>query len=318
MQHRDVDDGPTPSAPGPPPDPRARDRVLVRARVADAEVAVYHDGGTTAATSSPRPVLHPVRTLAGTDVSAQHPADHDWHCGVGLAVPDVSGSNLWGGGTYLPGRGYVLLDDHGRVDGAPPLVVGDGFRQRLAWRGRDGAVLLEEQRSVGWAALGERAWHLRWRSVLRAPGGATLGSPGSRGRAGAGYGGFFWRFPACADIDVLTADARGEDAVQGRRAAWVALAADFRAGPGASGLATVVVSSPSALAAGDPWFVRVRDYPGLGSALAWREPVVLAPGGELARRFDVAVVDGRLGRAEAAATAADLVRAATSGGLRPA
>ncbi|GAA1430627.1 hypothetical protein GCM10009616_15690 [Microlunatus lacustris] len=284
-----------------------RDRVLVRARVGDREVAVHHDGGGTLPTSTPRPVLHPVRTLAGVVLTAQHPADHDWHCGVGVAIPDVDGSNLWGGGTYLPGQGYQLFDDHGRVDGEPPLVSADGFRQRLAWRGRDGTVLLDEQRSVGWRSLDDRSWHLHLGTVLRAERGATLGSPGSKGRPDGGYGGFFWRFPTCTDVDVFTADARGEDAVQGTVSPWVAWSADFAAGPGVSGPATVVLVSASAVEAGDPWFVRVRDYPGLGSALAWQHPVVLPAGGELARRFDVGVVDGRLSAAEAAAVADRLV-----------
>ncbi|SDS61679.1 Predicted dehydrogenase [Friedmanniella luteola] len=284
-----------------------RDRVLVRLRVEGHRVADYHDGAGTLPTSTPRPVLHPVSTLTGVRVSAQHPADHDWHTGVGLAVPDVDGTNLWGGGTYVHGQGYRLLDDHGRVDGEPPLVTDGGFRQRLAWRSRDGAVLLEEQRTVRWGPLDGRAWHLHLGTVLRAGRGATVGSPGSKGRPDGGYGGFFWRFPACADVDVLTADARGEQAVQGTVSPWVAWAADFTAAPGVSGPATVVLSSPSAADAGDPWFVRVRDYPGLGSALAWRDPVVLPPGGELARRFDVAVVDGRLSPAEAADVAAALV-----------
>lgn len=283
-----------------------RDRVLVHARVGDTEVAVHHDGGGTLPSSTPRPVLHPVRTLGGVVVSAQHPADHDWHCGVGVAIPDVDGSNLWGGGTYVHGQGYLLLDDHGRVEGGPPLVAGDGFRQRLTWRGHDGTPLLDEQRTVSWGPLGAGAWHLHLGTVLRAERGATLGSPGSKGRPDGGYGGFFWRFPACADVDVFTADARGEDGVQGTVSPWVAWSADFTAGPGVSGPATLVLVSPSAAEAGDPWFVRVRDYPGLGSALAWQDPVVLPAGGELARRFDVAVVDGRLSPAAAAAVAADL------------
>jgi hypothetical protein len=40
--------------------------------------------------------------------------------------------------------------------------------------------------------------------------------------------------------------------------------------------------------------VRVSSYPGLGSALAWDRPLVLAAGETLERAFDVVVVDGRL------------------------
>jgi hypothetical protein len=42
----------------------------------------------------------------------------------------------------------------------------------------------------------------------------------------------------------------------------------------------------------------VRDYPGVGSALAWDHPTILPAGGVLQRRFDVAIADGRLTEAE--------------------
>ena len=34
-----------------------------------------------------------------------HPADHDWHLGIGVAVQDVAGWNLWGGRTYVRDQG---------------------------------------------------------------------------------------------------------------------------------------------------------------------------------------------------------------------
>src|ERR1700738_3733425 len=64
----------------------------------------------------PRPYLHPVRTLAGTVVTDLLPADHLWHLGVSLAMPDVAGANLWGGRSYVHGRGYVWLADHGEIE----------------------------------------------------------------------------------------------------------------------------------------------------------------------------------------------------------
>ena len=119
---------------------RERDEVLVRARLADAEVAVYRDGRGTIPTSTPRPYLHPVRTCAGVVVSAQHPADHDWHNGVGMAIPDVNGTHFWGGGTYVHGQGYVLLDNHGVIVGEPPEPGDDAFTQELRWIGHDGSL----------------------------------------------------------------------------------------------------------------------------------------------------------------------------------
>ena len=277
---------------------RRRDKVLVRARLSDVDVAVYRDGLGTIPTSSPRPYLHPVRTRAGVVVSAHHAADHDWHNGVGMAIPDVNGSSFWGGGTYIHGQGYVLLDNHGRIVGESPKLEDDAFTQELEWIGHDGSTALHEQRSIGWTAIDQQSWRLIFESELRTEAGAQLGSPGSMGRISGGYGGFFWRFPACDNVEVLTAEARGEDEVHGSLAPWLAWSADFAAGPGTSGPATIVIAAPDAAAAADPWFVRVHSYPGVGSALAWDRPTTLAPGAALRRRFEVAIADGRLTEAE--------------------
>src|SRR5215213_4330072 len=286
---------------------RKRDEVLVKARLADSEVALYRDGRGTIPTSSPRPYLHPVRTQGGVVVSAHHPADHDWHNGVGMAIPDVDGTNFWGGGTYVHGQGYQMLDDHGVIVGEPPEQDGDAFSHQLRWIGRDGSVQLREWRSIGWRIVDQQTWRLIFESQLRADAGATLASPGSKGRFRAGYGGFFWRFPACEDVEVYTAQARGEDEVHGSVAPWIAWSADFAAGPGLDGPATIVIAAPEAAKTSEPWFVRVRDNPGIGSALAWDSATVLPPGAVLSRRFDVAIADGRLTEAQSNALAGELV-----------
>jgi predicted dehydrogenase len=286
---------------------RERDRVLARAQVAGVEVARYLDGRGTIPTSSPRPVLHPVRTLAGVVLTARHPADHDWHNGVGMAIPDVNGTSFWGGGTYVHGKGYVLLDNHGEIVGPAPDVRADGFTQRLEWVGHGGSVELRELRSVSWAVRDEQVWTLAFESTLQAERAVTLNSPGSKGRPDAGYGGFFWRFPVCDDVAVYTAEKRGEADVLGSVAPWAAWSAEFYAGPGQSGPATIVIAAAGAAEAGEPWFVRVRDYPGLGSALAWDRPVSLQPGEDLSRRFDIAIADGRLPEAQVSALADELL-----------
>ena len=284
-----------------------RDTVLVQARLSDAEVAVYRDGRGTIPTSTPRPYLHPVRTRTGVVVSAHHPADHDWHNGVGMVIPDVNGTNFWGGGTYVHGQGYQMLDDHGVIVGEPPNLDGDGFSQDLQWIGRDGSVQLREQRSMSWTAIDQQTWRLIFESELHADAGATLASPGSKGRVGSGYGGFFWRFPACDNVDVYTAEIRGEGEVHGSVAQWIAWSADFTAGPGLGGPATIVIAAPGSATAAEPWFVRVRDYPAIGSALAWDSPTVLPPGAGLHRRFDVAITDGRLTEEQTRTLAGELV-----------
>ena len=79
-------------------------------------VASGNEGGRIAPTSSPRPYLHPVSTLAGTVVTDHLPEDHVWHLGAGVAIQDVDGVNFWGGRTYTRDAGaYVWRKDHGRI-----------------------------------------------------------------------------------------------------------------------------------------------------------------------------------------------------------
>ena len=127
------------------------------------------------------------------------------------------------------------------------------------------------------SAIDQQTWRLIFESQLRADTGARSASPGSKGRLGAGYGGFFWRFPACDNVEVYTAETRGEDEVHGSAAPWIAWSADFTAGPGLGGPATIVIAAPGSATAAEPWFVRVRDYPGIGLALPGTVPLSFLP-----------------------------------------
>jgi predicted dehydrogenase len=250
----------------------------------------YQGGGSITATSSPRPYLHPVVTPNGILVSDHHPADHDWHCGLGVAIQDVNGTNFWGGRTYVRDRGYVWRDDHGRVSSTSLGVLPEGFEDQRDWIDPAGHTILTDLVTFT-AHPGDDYWSFGLRFVLCAVGQepVSIGSPGSNGRAGGGYGGLFWRLPACTDTNVRTPDARGESAVHGSRARWLGWSARF-----AEGEATVVLAPASDVAAHDPWFVRVDAYPGLGSALAWDMPVRLEPGQSLERSFHGIVADGLL------------------------
>jgi hypothetical protein len=124
--------------------------------------------------------MHPVRTRASVVVSAHHTADHDWHNGVGMAIPDVNGTHFWGGRSYVHEQGYVWLDNHGVIVGEPPELEDTAFTQELRWIAHDGSVALHEQRSIGWIAIGQQRWRLIFESGLRAEVDAQLGSPGSK------------------------------------------------------------------------------------------------------------------------------------------
>lgn len=259
-------------------------------------VGAYVYGPRLAPRLSPRPYLHPLTTLGGTPVTELAPADHRHHLGAGIAVPDVAGHNFWGGRTFVRDRGPTELDNHGeqrhlRWTARSP----GGFTEELSWTA-GGRELLSERREVHVRPLTATAWELDVAFTLTNTTGRQLriGSPATNGRPGAGYGGFFWRAPRTAAPPlVLTPDATGEDAVHGSTADWLALAGERW---------TLVLRGT------DPWFVRTREYPGVGSALAWRSPLTVPAGGSLARRVVTAVADGRLGPAEAAALAARTTR----------
>src|SRR3954451_21269079 len=57
------------------------ERLLARLRLDGVPVADYVDGGELDPVLSPRPYLHPVRTLRGVVVTDARPADHRWHLG---------------------------------------------------------------------------------------------------------------------------------------------------------------------------------------------------------------------------------------------
>jgi predicted dehydrogenase len=300
-----------------------RDRVLATASVDGGFVADLLDGAGTIPFSSPHPYLHPVRTPSGVTLTARHPADHDWHVGLSFTVQDADGVNFWGGRTYVAGQGYQRLDDHGVIRTDSVEHDGDRIVQHLSWIGPDGDTVLTERRGLRASALSaagpgasaQRAAAPRDATRLLeldtrltpAHGEVVLGSPGSKGRVDAGYGGLFWRLPACRDVDVYTADAEGEQAVNGSVSGWLAFSARFLAGPGENGEATIVLLPGDEETAGDPWFVRVEGYPGLGSAVAW-DATTTVPETGLVRRYLAVVADGRQTRertVELAAQAAE-------------
>ncbi|WP_119731690.1 DUF6807 family protein [Thermomonospora amylolytica] len=246
------------------------------------QVATYVQRGDLQATDAPRPHLHPVRTLGGTVVTEVQPDDHVHHFGAGVAISDVNGVNFWGGSTYVPGVGPRILPNHGRQRRRSLRPVDGGFAERLDWIGPDGTVLAAEDRTLVARAL-PGAWALDFAFTLHNRTGEPLSiqSSACKGRAGAGYGGFFWRAPRdSTGPAVFTAEASGEQAVHGSRTPWLALTCDDW---------SLLFVQTRGL---DPWFVRVAEYPGVGPALAWDTPLSVPD--RLDRAITVVVADGRL------------------------
>jgi predicted dehydrogenase len=298
--------------------PWARKLPPVRSLTIDGqEIAEYQDGSRIRAVSSPRPYLHPIRTLAGTVVTDHQPLDHVWHLGVGVALQDVDGINFWGGRTYTREAGqYIWRPDHGRITGtatsvAETAAVTGGQEGRLqevlSWNGPDDAPALVEERTWTWSGVGPAAWRLSLDFALSPAGDqpVSLGSPGSNGRHEGGYGGFFWRLPECVGATVWSPAGAGESGVHGTVTPWLAWSGDFGTGTledgtpdgGTSGGSATLVFV-AAESSTDPWFVRVDGYPGVGQSLAWDTPVIAEPGNPVQRSITVLVADGILGTAD--------------------
>lgn len=265
-------------------------------------VATHRSGDSVPAELSPRPYLHPVRTLAGTEVTETLPDDHRHHLGVSVTLADVSGTSFWGGRTFTRERGSVMLDNHGRQEHlAWAERSADRATELLSWTGPEGTELLREERTLRALPLDATTWVLDVRSSLRNTSGRELdiGSPATNGRPGAGYGGVFWRAPISDQEPSVTGPdgMSGEAVLHGSRARWLALSSTTAEGS----TWTLLFLQPGPRT--DPWFLRANEYPGLCPAPAWDTRLSLAAGQTLELGLRTAVTDGPVTDHEALASA---------------
>lgn len=268
---------------------------------------------------SPRPYFHPVSTLAGDVVTAYRPWDHMWHKGIAWSLPCVGGHNFWGGATYVHGQGYVPLGNDGSMDHeriTQLAVADDGvdFAHELTWRAEpaaDAAVgpevirerrcwragLVPDERRAGSGDPAEAdsapAWVLTFATTMTNVSGATLalGSPTTKGRENAGYGGLFWRGPrAFTDGTVLAPDRAGGDEIRGSRGAWAGFSARHDEVDRSSSL--VIVDDATNPQHPPRWFLRSAQFPAVNPAPFFSEEVDLTPGASLTFRYAVLIADG--------------------------
>ncbi len=256
-------------------------------RIGTREVARYCDGQDMPTELSPRPYLHPVTSLAGAAWTEVAPSDHRHHYGVSNAVVEINGSMFWGGGSYVHPDGYRMLDNHGRQMGGPVQATDHTIAQEVEFLARDGSHLLTEQRRITADLLpSQEAWALGWHSRLVADAGPlTIGSPATRGRTGAGYGGLFWR--VSGEQVPTTAEVDGGGQVLGSTSPWLLLVQERPSGP-----VSLLLAQPAASVL--PWFVRTTGYVGAGPAVAWSEHRHVAAGDTLDLHLTGVLLDRRI------------------------
>lgn len=241
---------------------------------------------------APRPYAHPIRTLSGVEVTESMPSTHRHHLGLSIAVPDLAGHNFWGGRTFVPRHGPTWLENHGVQQHLDwHRRESDTVSHTIAWTTADGLQLLRERRTLTARPVTADSWaldvHFALTNAGRDP--MSMSSPSVYGREGAGYGGFFWRAPMTTGRLLAFGPAgAGTELLHGSTSPWLALACERPDG----GSWTLVFVGACGDTRQDPWFVRTRDYAGVGSALAWHRPLTIGPGRTVSRRVVTVVTDG--------------------------
>ncbi|MFB4277526.1 MULTISPECIES: DUF6807 domain-containing protein [unclassified Nonomuraea] len=266
----------------------------------DVELFTYVYSPDTPVLESPKPYLHPIRTRGGALVSLYRPHDHVWHKGIAWSLPCVGEHNFWGGPTYVAGE-YVQLDNNGSAThremttltaAADRVEIG----HTLGWTAQSGDPVIEERRGLAATLIDDATWALLFETEMTNVSGATIdfGSPTTKGRENAGYGGLFWRGPrSFTDGVIQSPQGAGGDELRGLRAEWFG----FRGRHDESGDHSTIVMVDDAANPRHPprWFARTEHFACLNPAPFFSEEVPLPDGETIRFRYAVVIADGDRG-----------------------
>ncbi|MDY0908572.1 PmoA family protein [Microbacterium sp. CFBP9034] len=270
----------------------------------DIELFRYTYAPDTPQLESPKPFLHPIRTRAGHVVSLFRPHDHVWHKGIAWSLPVVDDENFWGGPTYVQGRSYVQLANdgsqrHREIEHCGAYDDAVRFAHRLDWITQGGVRMFEERRALSARVASGDTWVLTFETamtnVTSAP--ISIGSPTTRGRENAGYGGLFWRGPrAFTDGTAISPAGSGPGgAMRGQRHEWMAYAGKH---DGVDAESVIAVVDDSANPQHPPqWFVRTEEFACINPAPFFSEELAVAPGETVTFRYAVGIADAAAPRA---------------------
>lgn len=263
----------------------------------DVDLARYVVVSDAPAFEAPKPYLHPLRTLAGDVVTNFRPHDHRWHKGLQLTCTDLSGHNLWGGHTWVDGTGYTALDNVGRMDpDGPVTVTNDEIAHELVWRSARGEDLIGEHRSLRFELLDDKTWALTWTGELRnlTDESLSFGSPATRGLAGSGYSGLWWRGPRSftgGQVLLPTGSTPASEA-RGSDAEWLAF---IGAHDGVDRASTLVFEQTMPTERfRTRWFVRSEEFAAVNPSWAFERTFPLEPDETVRIGYRVTIADGAL------------------------
>ena len=268
---------------------------------------------------SPKPYIHPIRTRAGHLVSLLRPHDHVWHKGIAWSLPHLGDQNFWGGPTYVQG-GYVQLDNNGTQQHRSVVGIGqDGpgiaVAHDLEWITQAGSRYFTERRTLRASILSDTAWALIFETEMTNVSGAavSIGSPTTKGRENAGYGGLLWRGPrSFTDGQLVTAAGAGGEELRGRREQWMAFTGNLDDSTATS--TVLMVDDPSNPHHPPQWFARTEEFACLNPAPFFSEELEIADGETVRFRYGVGIADGGV---DVAPGLADGVTQALASSTRP-
>ena len=288
----------------------------------DVDLFTYVYESDTPVLESPKPYLHPIRTLAGDVVTLYRPHDHVWHKGIAWSLPHVGEHNFWGGPTYVHGKSYVQLDNNGSAvhQEMTALSTHDHratIAHRLEWRSQAGKPVIGEHRTLGAEVLDDRTWVLVFDTTMTNISGADLsiGSPTTHGRPNAGYGGLFWRGPRSFTGGAVQAPTgAGGDDLRGTRAPWFG----FRGRHDESAdWSTIVMVDDVANPHHPPqWFTRSEEFACLNPAPFFSEELDVPAETDVRFRYAVVIAAGDHGDDGTARLAAQGSHALAAGAAR--
>ncbi|WP_049566881.1 PmoA family protein [Nonomuraea sp. SBT364] len=261
----------------------------------DVEIARYVHRPDAPRAESPKPYIHPIRSLSGAPMSVYRPWDHRWHKGLQMTWAHLSGQNFWGGPTFSAERGYHWEDNLGHIGHIGFTELSSDGRQVVAeeslrWVSAQGEHWITERRRQVFHGVdtARGLWALDFTTKLRNVRGDTLdfGSPTTHGRPMAGYAGYFWRGPrSWTGGTIIGADGMGGEEMMGAEAAWLAMAGQHDELDG--GGTVLAIAGHSSASVPIKWFVRNEAFAVISPSPSFDEEIALAPGDtlELAHRY---------------------------------